>query len=43
MLDITLNNTCEIYSSLKKYIMSKRGTFQAFGKEAIASCKNEIY
>ena len=39
--DITLSSTCEVYSSLKEHIMSKRGTFEAFEKEAIILCGNE--
>ena len=32
--DITLNTSCEIYSSLKEYNMSKRGTFEGFAKRS---------
>ena len=41
--DVTLNSTCEIYSSLKEYIMSKRDTFGEFEKEAVTLCRNESY
>ena len=34
--DIILSNTCEVYSSFKEYIMSKRGTSDAFGKKSIS-------
>ena len=41
--DITLTSTCEVYSYLKKYVMPKRGSFEAFEKEAITLCGNERY
>ena len=41
--DITLSSTCEVYSSLKEYIISKRSTFEAFEKEVIKLCGNERY
>ena len=41
--DITLSSTCELYSSLKEYIKSRRGTFEAFEKEAVTLCRNEGY
>ena len=34
--DIILSSICEVYSSLKVYIMSKRGTFEAFEKKKLS-------
>ena len=41
--DIILSSTCEAYSSLKEYIKSRRGIFEAFEKEAITLGGNEGY
>ena len=41
--DITLSSTCEVCSSWKECIMSKKGLFEVFEKEVITLCGNERY